>query len=351
MVIITPGKRYDSSNPVLVFYAQRDGWLQDLAALEFQIWDVSDDNKFLNPVQVYPSTAGDRAPVDMAADRLGRGRYCASFDAPAGLLSGRHELRWFWRWETGGDEQSAVVPCEVIAATAVFRSGLYASVSDLRGEGVEAASATDARLLRAIAQASAFIERVTGRFFEPRYLHMRVDGKGSPTLHLSHPIIAVDTIEFPLSTIDAPDCDSYAIRNRHLAGVLSPDDRSAPRIDVMYSDLDLLSGAGGFTRGKQNIGVHGVFGFTDPDGSPFGTTPLLVTKACLLLAMRDVYAVGSDERESVLWRHRIIMERTRDQQYQLAPAASSASTASLSGDPEIDTILRLYMRPPMIGAA
>ena len=47
---------------------------------------------------------------------------------------------------------------------------MYASVDDLRAEGVTDAVATDARLGALIGLASRYIERVTGRFFEPRGL-------------------------------------------------------------------------------------------------------------------------------------------------------------------------------------
>ena len=49
-------------------------------------------------------------------------------------------------------------------------------------------------------------------------------------------------------------------------------------------------------------------------------------------------------------RWRIIEERTRDQSYRLDPARA-ATAARLTGDPEIDALLALYVRPTPFGAA
>jgi len=57
---------------------------------------------------------------------------------------------------------------------------VYASVADLRAEGVTAAEASDARLELLLEEASRLNDRVTGWFFEPRLLTLRLSGRGAP---------------------------------------------------------------------------------------------------------------------------------------------------------------------------
>ena len=358
MIVLERGQTYGPADPRLVFYALTDGWLQDIASLEFQLFDTSTEEKQLNPVQVYPAQAGTRASVDVThdaptGDRLSRGRYCARVTLDALLNPGLYELHWFYRW-TGGEEVRVVLPLEVLANLGTLRDPLYAAISDVRSEGVAVSAASDARVLLAIARASRYIEQVTGRFFEPRFLELRANGRGHGTLLLGQPVIAISEIEFPLSTISQPDPDSYVVYNRHLDGLLSPDDRANPKIEVVYSDLDILSGEGGFSRGKQNVKVRGVFGYTEPDGSMCGKTPELVRRVCTMLVVRDVFPLGSDERAEQMNSYRLVSETTRDQSYQLG-APSSAGTKggtarAFTGNPEIDSILALFLRPPQIGA-
>ena len=54
---------------------------------------------------------------------------------------------------------------------------MYASVADLRDEGVSVAQASDARLLALIDEAGRAIDSFTGWFFEPRNLTLRLDGQ------------------------------------------------------------------------------------------------------------------------------------------------------------------------------
>ena len=66
---------------------------------------------------------------------------------------------------------------------------MYASIADLRSEGVSVAQASNARLRRLSREASAEIDRVTGCFFEPREMRYCLNGRGVATLWLpAHPI-------------------------------------------------------------------------------------------------------------------------------------------------------------------
>ena len=69
-----------------------------------------------------------------------------------------------------------------------------------------------------------------------------------------------------------------------------------------------------------------------------------------LLVLRSMAPLADDASFEARSRWRIIEERTRDQSYRLDPSKASAS-ASLTGDPEIDALLALYVRPTPLGAA
>lgn len=371
MIVLERGQTYDCANPKLVFYAQQNGWMTDVAELSFQVFDVSCDTKALNPVQVYPATPGDKQTVDVDNDcptggKLGTGRYAADWTIAADAAYGSHELHWFWRWEAGGTLHSAVTELEVLSSAGAIAGPFYCSVADMRAEGLTVTKANDARVLRSILGASRYIERVTGRFFEPRRLEMRMDGRGHENLTLYHPVIGVEEVRIlttytpdPLSTITSEDSDVFKVYNRHIGGMLTPDDRDDPHIAIVYGEHSVY-GIPTFYPGSLNVEVDGVFGYTDPDGGPFGSTPALIRQVCALLALRSAYPATSDDRDDTLKRARIKSEKTRDQSYTLDSLGGAVGKRRIgggawgdvfTGDPEIDRILGLYVRPPMLGAA
>ena len=370
MAAIARGQSSDGTNPVLELFTPIRGELADAAEVTFQIFDVSDDGKRARPVQVFPSAPDGRAPVNSAelwpaGDKLGPGHVVARWSAPADEAIGVHEVRWFVRSAAGATEQVVTVDFDVLAADAgSYRSG-YALVSDLRAEGVSATEATDARLARLIRLASQYVERMTGRFFEPRSMTLTLDGSGGRILLLGHPIIAVRDvtllIAMPVNVGELPVAPSFfRVYNRHLTqGLLEPDDRENPRLEFFH-ESDLLGvhstpaaslGLGSLVwlRGVQNVVVNGVFGFTDPDGSTIGRTPDLIRHVTKLLVLREIPAMtDTAQREERQKRWRIVSERTRDQGYNLDPLRAQGG---YTGDPEIDAILVAFQRPPSLGAA
>jgi hypothetical protein len=362
MAALARGQPSDCANPAIDLFTQLSGMLIDVAVLEFQIFDISDPGKQLTPLQVHPAISGTRASVNVAAlcpvgDKLSTGHFVARWTPPLDEAIGTHEVRWFFRLNAGSPEQTFREEFEVLATVAGFSADGYASVSDLRAEGVAAADATDARLQQLIALASRYIERVTGRFFEPRAQTLVLDGTGGRTLPLGHPIVGVESVVIdasPFSPGDLPvDPSVYRVYNRHLTqGLVLPDDRDNPKLELLYGDGAVGAlGLGSFIwpRGQQNITVRGVFGYTEPDGSPTGKTPALIRHATKLLVMRELPLLGNtDQREDAQRRYRLTSERTRDQSYTLEALQLHGA---FTGDPEIDNILVAFVRPPDFGAA
>jgi hypothetical protein len=211
---------------------------------------------------------------------------------------------------------------------------VYATVQDLREEGVTGAQASDSRLLALLDEATRTIDRVTGLFFEPRPATYRLDGRGTPTLEpLVPPIevvrLAVDGTELPL------DLGSLVI-----AGAPVGPGFDGPRFTLRHGRR--------FPKGRGNVEAEGVWGYTEDDGTPTGRTPLEIRRACMLLVLRMVPLLADSEAASdARNRWRIIEERTRDQSYKLDRVSASAPW---TGDPEVDAILARYRRPMGLGA-
>ena len=378
---IQRGQGVGITDPRLVFYHCPAGTMVDPYSLEYQIFDVSTEAKQRSPVQVWPTTPGDRVTVDVgpnSADRLRpkpsksddllpsmAGAFCAAWTPSATEPLGLHEVRWFWKRTSSSYEQTSTTAFDVSSVPIPVGSTLYALPSEAHAEGLRSAGCegvSDARLMLALIKASKFIELVTRRFFEPRFLDLAVDGKNSGAIQLSAgtPIIGVDTIRYAtthllLSSL-AADASSYRVYSRHLSeGLLQPDDRNNPKIELyglqdymtIYSLADLR-----FPRGQQNIQVSGVFGYTDPDGSPSGCTPVLLKEAAIRLALRYVSKLtDSNAQQDQRFGWRVTMEKTREQSIQYSPGAmgglsAGAAVGAFSGDPFIDNILGLYLAPP-----
>jgi hypothetical protein len=262
--------------------------------------------------------------------------------------------------------------------------GAYAQFTDMLAAGFPIGqpapcggfSLVDAR--RALLRASRYIEEITSRFFDPRYRVFDLDGKGGPIIQPDHAIVGLTDVTFTFTTFTPADLPieegDIRVYNRHIRqGLLEPDDRQDPRIEFLRTpvyrfprsqllgEVDILSSYIGFTESQQNVKVKGVWGYTDPDGSPFGKTPDLITEVCLRLAARYIQPLwrqvgGAGERGQTAGP--ILSERTLDQSVTFANVAASqgaggagAYSGAFTGDPEIDQILALYMAPPKFRAA
>ncbi len=233
---------------------------------------------------------------------------------------------------------------------------MYAAVADIRAEGVTEATAPDSRIESLIALAASYIERITGRFFEPREMELALDGTGGHVLPLGHPIVSVDAVSIdssPFSTADTPvDPSLYRVYNRHLTqGLLLPDDRDNPKLELFHAAAIDAARVGGnlvWPLGQQNVTVQGAFGYTEPDGTDQGRTPELIRHVTKLLVMREIPKLADvDRRENAQRRWRLTSERTRDQAYTLDALRLHGA---FTGDPEIDNILVAFVRLPDLGA-
>jgi len=210
---------------------------------------------------------------------------------------------------------------------------VYATVPDLRAEGFTAEEVADDRASRALEEASALIDVLTGQFFEPRAHTFIVEGRGAPSLWLRVPILRIDELIVAGA--------GWPLELRDLVVVSAPvmPGTDGPRITRVN---------GVFPKGLP-VAVEGLWGYTEPDGTRMGRTPLAIRRACLLLATRFIPRLADDGSLEARLRSRIVEERTRDQSYRVGDPPGSIPV--LTGDAEIDALLAPYVRRPQVGAA
>ncbi len=213
---------------------------------------------------------------------------------------------------------------------------MYASVADLRAEGATPAMASDARLAVLIADASAFVDSVTGWFFEPRELTLRMDGRGHRSIEPPVPPIRIDAL-----LVEYEGALSTAPADLVVEGAPVASSFAGPRFTLRHGRR--------FPKGVANVTASGLWGYTEPDGTPMGRTPAAIRTVTMQLALRALPVLTDGEAwEIARHRWRLAEERTREQAYRLNPPTFSTF---ITGDPEIDLVLLRYRRPQGLGAA
>ncbi len=212
---------------------------------------------------------------------------------------------------------------------------MYATVADLRAEGVTLAMATDARIAALIVDACAFVDAATGWFFSPRVATYRLDGRGGSTLELPVPPIRIDEIAVDGAAM------SLDPRDVVIEGAPVSPGFIAPRLTLRRHRH--------FRKEVGNVTLRGLWGYTEADGTAEGRTPAAIRQVTMQLVVRALPVLtDGDAWESARQRWRLIEERTRDQSYRLGPRAVATF---LTGDPELDAVLLRYRRPQGLGAA
>lgn len=226
----------------------------------------------------------------------------------------------------------------------------YATIEDVRGEGIEDPPADDV-IQTSIDTWTAFIERVTRQFFEPRTATVDLDGQDSHTLHLPVPIISVTSLFANGDFVNAVPTSKYVVYNGRGAPA---DDRQNPRIKLVQS-VDNIFHVGHrsrfgtvFLRGMKNQRIVGSWGYTESDGS----TPKLIKRALLKLVVRDLLAQGSVGLSASVetpGAPGAVMSETTDGHTIMyvnpLNKLTRPGTNAVTGDAEVDHILSQYRAP------
>lgn len=369
MAVPTPAPAYYPQIPT-TFVTDSEGFLIEPYSLEVEVLTDAGDEALVR----VPVVTGTSYPT---GDKLAVGYYRAgAYDPQAEDWTpdpdpgpGRRTIRWYAVLEAGGAEQTWTTYTERLTNGAKPDLGVpyYALISDLRAESFSTAALSDARAAELLARATHYIEMFTGRRFVAEPKRLAVNGRGGPSVQLSEPIVALlpEGVHVSLepfvfdSTVSQPySRETLRIYSRHLTQRLTqPDDRQNPRIEVFNPEGSWAGYA--FPRGQQNVSLDGVFGFTEPDGSPMGRTPALIKLAAMLLVRRHMVGggIGAGGGAAGGSAHAVTSERTRDQSVGYASPASVGSgragsvlLGAFTGDPEIDTLLAAFMRQVSMGA-
>jgi len=364
MRIIGLGKSSTRQIPVFDLFTITNGLMVDPDYVQFQIFDLTTEDKKVTPVQVYPTTPGnastlDLNPVEQGGHRLGLAHFVALWSVPSNEPVGLHEIVWFYAI-AGGMEVEVHIEFDVVKALGAGIYDVYALVSDLRAEDVSSCLARDIDVGHRLILAKKLIDAITLRSFIPTYKSITLDGVGTSCLFLDEAIIAVAQL---VQDGDDVDMSVVKVANRHITqGLLAPDDRNNPTIEFAESLRSRrhvgvigigpsLRARGLFRAGTQSVNIKGIFGYTDPDpGYAVGVTPYMIRFAAQLIVMSQLPKLGDlDERFSRLNHWRFTGETTRDQSYSLgAGRPVSTLDGPSTGDPEIDGILKSFLAPMRI---
>lgn len=353
MVFMARTQSSSAAQPLLSFIYQNGmGYLTDVDTLSYAVYDLTSVANELNPVVKVAKTA-----IDVEDNRLSEGRYFAPLTVSGAWSLGLYQVVWYYDI---GDGEVEVKDTLIVTDQAFGPPTYYITVQDMYSAGLDPDAFTVAQLRSAIKRACEFIDRATGRHFAPVYKTLAVDGRGGPKLRLREPIIAVESVSPEDQFLDYDNLTKYSneftVYNRHIRlGMLAPDDRNNPKLEISHARRP-NSPFGRWPDGSQDVRVIGVFGYTEPDGSPYGRTPELIQYVAKLITSMYVEPLVSDEAWAKKNAWKITEERTRDQSVRyggLNPlvAKTPGSTGFFTGDDEIDNILLQFKAGPgMTGA-
>lgn len=316
----------------VVFYHPVAGFMQDVYSLSYRILRASDS------VEVVGNTI-----VDTIDEKLSTGRYRPTLATDASWSVGTHIVEWTYEATDSSGSKKYQEYLEVLDPQLFLtgtRYNTYVPTSRLL-MNTALANVPVGMLQQVAADSAAYIESNTHRVFHPEYVSFKHDGVDSRNLPISLPIIGIESVYTDYYLDQDPELlEDYVVYARHLQGLRSPDDRDAPQIELFETDATKLK------YGNQNIIITGVFGYTEHNGTPVGTTPPRIMQATSILS--HMFAMDPLGIDNSVWNVSSISEaETRDQRikFNANMAASEGGQLGLSGNKILDDIIIAYKRP------
>lgn len=288
------------------------------------------------------------------------------WQSPNGTVADPFTVRFFKA--TGSEYAEALL----IPPSGKKRRG-YCTIQDVRDEGYANPPLSDAAVQRGIDLATAMIDRITRQWFDPRWCLFSFDGERYPEMHLDVPIILLaKATEFADGSSTEIHLPSLMVYNRHLTrGQTNPDDRANPMVSYDEAYVTPRFRRAGlydsrFARGKKNIRLFGIFGYTELGDSDFvgetadgsqiplslGSTPLLIRRAATILAIDKSFKLGSGLASPFSSASGVKEQKTRDQSiewFKPGDGGGPSGDSGATGIPEVDAILSSFMGPVSIG--
>lgn len=271
---------------------------------------------------------------------------------------------------------------------------VYATIADIRAEGLNEASLDDDRAIEVLELAADVIDRVTGQRFAPRWEEHRLNGDASPLV--SHPasahILEVSSLAVNGTVRGAED---FLTRDRFielLAGTFPVgrgnvlvqgyfglvDERvkvettvdgivSAGADEVTLADASgVVAGAAILINREHVVIAQSVTGnvvTVDPvdraiadgvEAVSFGLIPKAVRRASLMLVQRMHAPVASDTAAEGARRSAMVKEKTDNYEYQLGGTQSTTTSGgagrsgATTGYGDVDAILEQLVVSPSL---
>lgn len=203
----------------------------------------------------------------------------------------------------------------------------YATLADVRAEGVTTSDASDARVNALLSEAAYLFDRITGSWFEARVTTITLDGTGTPQLWLEVPIVSVSEVRYH----DRVNATSEVVPAAYYRASTKVDN---PKLTYLY---------GRWARGVDVYEVDGTFGWLEG-----GATPAAIRRATLLYV---VHWAGetNDDYEASRRRQGDLKSKTVQGRSETYGGMDSAN--GWTGIAEVDRILALYRAPMGMEAA
>lgn len=357
----------------------------------------NEDNGGVNVLRVYRRTAPTES---FALDQDVELPYATSGDQPTELTftpDRPGEFQFAWAYV---DDDATPTPIDIEGSFAPTFRYVYAKLSKLvtilTAQGSCGVDLSNAEMLELIDLASEEVEELTGQFFYPKYHLLQIPGDDMFDLEIPFPIIEIFEVRRKNQASNRTGDfvmtpDTYVVYNRHIAtrntynpsyptkidgyleapgdgsgGVIGGtlDDRRDPKVSLIlpneYGRGSMHARSGdiftptrlqayaqpwsghpvGFRKGRMNVQVAGLFGFTGPN---FGV-PGPIANAVERLALRQsILTYGDpDDVERVLNAHKVTMDKTDLHliQYQ----QNDPRVGAFTGDSYVDRIIASFSR-------
>ena len=204
-----------------------------------------------------------------------------------------------------------------------------------------------------ILEAMDTIDKATGQFFNKRTFDdtnpVTIEGNNTPTLFFSVPIIVIDKLlvnSTGVQLVEGEDDDFIAFKSRSHPR----DDRENPMIKLNVGrGRDSIFHTPSTTRlfiRRTLTTIEGSFGYLEPNGS----TPRLITRATLLLAIdktaNPLGGTNSFEITGPLKRRKLDIHET-----EFFTLNDKSNIGRMTDIPEVDRILTKYRSPIKIGGS
>lgn len=193
------------------------------------------------------------------------------------------------------------------------------------------------------------IDKYTGQWFNKREFlganKLTFEGSNSYILHFSVPIIEVVSLTLN-EDVAAMLPENYRVYNSRTI----PDDRKNPRIKLLSTDTSVYqNNLGGFS-GKFNKYlrqcIEGSFGFLEADGS----TPEAIKWATARLVMTQLqYDPEEAISEKSIKKEKVDIHEVEYFNTNSSTSGGSSSSSLITGDTELDRIIKMYKSPLAIG--